>query len=212
MKNFLKDDLLKKQLFYALLAFVFILGACSSGDDGETTSSEPSETNEQNEQNEDSGESNSEHDARIQAIQAKGEVVENGGLEQTRLDIGETLITHGEFAIELVSITHSLDLIFERESYILDFLIANDTDERILVRTYDVSIDGVLLEASEYDYLQAEEVILNPEYEHTINVYLTDGDLPTLDESIEINIEINDGVFTDGSFGIIVDELVTIEF
>lgn len=155
-----------KKLLFLLAAAMLVLTACG---DAEEESKEVSNV-ESTDKKEDSKDSESEKE--------EGESNDSAEYNETILDTDNAVVT-------LDSITKVEDKIFDEESYVIKFAIENKIDETIEVQAQEVSADDVMIDDM---VIFSQTVAGGKKANGEMEIINFDGDLPTLEESLEFKL------------------------
>jgi|SRR5690625_758667 len=120
-------------------------------------------------------------------------------------EIGEVIADDDYVKATLVSVEHIKDELFDEEKYTINIDIENKTENKIIVQSRDVSIDGTMVDDMVFF---SEEVAGEKNAKGKMDIQNFDGDLPDMDDNIEFTLIIID----DETFGDLAEHDVKIDF
>lgn len=190
---------MKKYLLIGGLSMVVVLGACGNETDAVDTN-QIDELEEENaallEENEDLQNQldeveNQEESAQETSEDTETELEESNEVEDESLDINEVIADDDDMHIELVSIEHTFDEMWDEERINVNFEIENKSETSKEIQTRSLSIDNRMVDEMIYNMSQEVEQGKSAQAVLTLEDYES-NDLPELTGNLEMEVIVFD--------------------
>lgn len=165
------------------------LVACSSSDDNfETEEMKVGDVDISDEDEEE--EENQDEEIEVKGVQTSEDEDDDEEDVEVIKEFNETIVNEDDFAIQLENVEKTEDVKYEDDKIEINFKVKNKRDHTILIDSGEVSADGKMVDP--YNAYLSSEVAGKKKADATLKIQNRGGDLPKIEEDLELVLNIRD--------------------
>lgn len=131
-----------------------------------------------------------EHQEEVDTEKEDGETQESTEDEDVK-EIDEEVVNNDMIAVSLISVKKIINKDWDEEKYEIKFEVENKTDDLIEIQAREVSSDGKMIDESML--MMSQQVSGGKSADAVLTIENFDGDLPEIDDNLEMKLQIIDG-------------------